>query len=212
MFGAVLVGSRSTSVSSGDHEPSTAGFATPVARLRLLAVNRAALANAAIALLIVGGVAAIFVVDGGVGAPPPTTTTSTTVPATTTTSTTTTTTSTTTTTTSTSTTTSTVPPTTIEPLPRELWAVVVVNGTSAGERLQPAIDQLRSLGYVNVRGLVAAVRTTETVVYYVDGALGAADRLRADLDLGSVILAALEDAPPVAGRNDAQVMLYLGGS
>jgi hypothetical protein len=105
-----------------------------------------------------------------------------------------------------------VPPTTVEPLPRELWAIVVVNGTSAGERLQPAIDRLRSAGYANVRGLVGAVRTTDTVIYYADGALGAADRLRVDLELGDVALAPLEDAPPVAGRNDAQIMLYLGGS
>ena len=62
-----------------------------------------------------------------------------------------------------------------------------------------------------MRGLVGAVRTVETVIYCADGANNAADRMRADLEL-DVDLAPLNEAPPVAGRDDAQLMLYLGGS
>jgi len=104
-----------------------------------------------------------------------------------------------------------VPPTTIEPLPRDAYAVVVVNGSTAGERLEPTVDLLIELGYTDVRGLVGAVRTVETVIHYADGDVNAADRMRADLEL-DVDLAPLDEAPPVAGRDDAQLMLYLGGS
>ena len=63
------------------------------------------------------------------------------------------------------------------------------------------------------RGLVGAVKTTETVIYFLDeGARGAAERLRADLELPDVEIALFEGAPPVAGRNDAQLMVYLGGA
>ena len=121
----------------------------------------------------------------------PATTTTTTVPATTTTTSTTTTS--TTSTTSTTTTTSTVPPTTIEPLPRELWKVIVVNGSTSGERLDPMVERLEDLGYVDVRGLVGAVKTTETVVYYlVPGQESAADRLLADLELTEAELTRLD--------------------
>ena len=98
-----------------------------------------------------------------------------------------------------------------DPLQRSLYAVIVVNGSTAGERLAPTIDQLVEAGYANLRGLVGAVRTTETVIYYIDGAAGSADRLRTDLGL-DVDIVPLEQAPPVAGRNDAQLILYLGGS
>jgi hypothetical protein len=108
---------------------------------------------------------------------------------------------------------STVPPTTDPPLPRELWKVIVVNGTIRGERLQPTVDLLRTAGYADVRGLVGAVRATETVIYYLlDGQQSAAERLRDDIQLGDVAILSFDDAPPVAGRNDAQLMLYLGGS
>jgi hypothetical protein len=108
---------------------------------------------------------------------------------------------------------STVPPTTDPPLPRELWKVIVVNGTIRGERLQPTVDLLRTAGYADVRGLVGAVRATETVIYYLlDGQQSAAERLRDDIQLGDVAILSFDTAPPVAGRNDAQLMLYLGGS
>jgi hypothetical protein len=179
-------------------------------------VNRATLINTAVALSIIALVAAVFVLEGrGEGTPATTTTsTTTTLPPTTTTTTSTTTTSTTTTSTSTTTTTSTVPPTTVEALPRPLWAVVVVNGSTAGERLTPTVDLLLALEYANVRGLVGSVRAADTVIYYAEGGVAAADRLRADLGLDAldVLIAPFDEAPPVAGRNDAQLILYLGGS
>lgn len=180
-------------------------------------MNRATIINSVVAVAIVSLVAGVFVLDSDrVGAPMTTTTTSTTLPATTTSTSTTTTTTTTTTTSTTSTTstttTSTVPPTTEPPFyPRELWKVVVVNGTSGGERLAPTIQQLRDVGYVELRGLVGSVRTSMTVVYFSQGAESAADRLRVDLGLDSEVLP-LEEAPPIAGRNDAQLVLYLGGA
>ena len=86
-----------------------------------------------------------------------------------------------------------------------------MNASAAGERLQPTIDQLRGLDYANIRGLVGAVRAVETVIYYAPGGASAADRMRADLGL-DIEIVPLDEAPPVAGRNDAQLMLYLGGS
>jgi hypothetical protein len=175
--------------------------------------------NSIVGLSIVAAVAAVFVVEGSGSelALSASTTTTTSVAASTTTSTTTTSSSTTTSSTTTvaasTTTMSTVPPTTDPPLPRELWKVIVVNGTIRGERLQPTVDLLRAADYADVRGLVGAVRATETVIYYLlDGQQSAAERLSDDLQLGDVAILSFDDAPPVAGRNDAQLMLYLGGT
>ncbi len=178
-------------------------------------MNRSTIINTVVAAVIVLLVGAVFVLEGrGEGTPATTTTTSTSTtvaPTTSTTTTTTSTTTTSTTTTSTSSTTTTEPPVFEESFARALYAVVVVNGTTAGERLSPTIDQLIEIGYANVRGLVGAVQATSTVVYYVDGAAGAADRMRTDLGL-DIEIVPLDQAPPVAGRNDAQLILYLGGS
>jgi hypothetical protein len=180
---------------------------------------KATIINSLIGLVIVAAVAAVFVFDGRGSEPvlSAASTTTTSIVATTSTSTTTTSSSTTTSSTTTiaasTTTMSTVPPTTDPPLPRELWKVIVVNGTIRGERLQPTVDLLRTAGYADVRGLVGAVRATETVIYYLlDGQQSAAERLRDDIQLGDVAILSFDDAPPVAGRNDAQLMLYLGGS
>jgi hypothetical protein len=167
-------------------------------------MNRSTIVNIAVALGIAALIAAVFVFESrNEMTPATTTTTSTTTSLPTTTTTTTSTTTTTTTTTTTS--------TTIEPLQRDAYAVVVVNGSTVGERLEPTVQQLIELGYTDVRGLVGAVRTVETVIYYADGDANAGARMRADLEL-DVDLAPLGEAPPVAGRNDAQLMLYLGGA
>ena len=80
-----------------------------------------------------------------------------------------------------------------------------------GERLAPVIARLQELGYSDVRGLVGAVQTVGTVIYYqFDGQQSAADRIRADLEL-DVAIAPFDDAPPVAGLSDAQLIVYLGG-
>jgi hypothetical protein len=180
---------------------------------------KATIINSLVGLVIVAAVTAVFVFDGRGSEPvlSAASTTTTSIVATTSTSTTTTSSSTTTSSTTTiaasTTTMSTVPPTTDPPLPRELWKVIVVNGTIRGERLQPTVDLLRTAGYADVRGLVGAVRATETVIYYLlDGQQSAAERLRDDIQLGDVAILSFDDAPPVAGRNDAQLMLYLGGS
>jgi hypothetical protein len=178
-------------------------------------VNRQTIINTLIALAIAALVTAVFVLEGRSDeTASTTTTTSTTVLAATTTSSSTTTTSTTTSsTTSTSTTTSTVPPTTDAPLPRELWKVVVVNCSTSGERLQPTVDRLREIGYTDVRGLVGAVQTTETVIYFQFlGLESAAERLRSDLEMFDTPIVVFDEAPPVAGRSDAQLMIYLGGN
>ena len=90
--------------------------------------------------------------------------------------------------------------------------MLVVNGSTRGERLQPAIDQLLEAGYVIVRGVAGAVQTADTVVYYLDETFqGAAEVLALDAGLDVSDIAPFEDAPPVAGRGTAQLMLYLGG-
>ena len=90
--------------------------------------------------------------------------------------------------------------------------MVVVNGSTAGERLEPTIGQLRDQGYVILRGLVGAVQTTETVVYYLDDTFDAAAQVLA-LDAGLTIddVALLAEAPPISGLSTAQLVLYLGG-
>jgi hypothetical protein len=167
-------------------------------------MNRSTIVNIAVALGIAALIAAVFVFESRNEMTPATTTTTSTTTSLPTTTTTTTSTTTTTTTTSTTS-------TTIEPLQRDAYAVVVVNGSTVGERLEPTVQQLIELGYTDVRGLVGAVRTVETVIYYADGDANAGARMRADLEL-DVDLAPLGEAPPVAGRNDAQLMLYLGGA
>jgi len=177
-------------------------------------VNRSTIINTVVAALILLLVASVFMLDGrGAQAPATTTTSSTTT--TTVAPTTTTTTTTTTTSTTTTTTTTTEPPEFEEPLGRDLYSVVVVNGTAGGEMLAPMVDQLVELGYARARGLVGAVRAPSTIIYYSADAPGAADRLRSDLGLDNVPIVPIvpiEDAPPVAGRNDVQIMLYLGGA
>ena len=139
-----------------------------------------------------------------------TTTTSTVVPETTTTTTTTTVPETTTTTTTTST--LPVPTTSVVPTDRFFTGVLVVNGTSAGERIQPVIDRLNSTGYLDVRGVVGAVAAQETVIYYVEPFLGEAQIVAQDLgyQLGQIPIQPSTDAPPVAGIGVAKVIVYLG--
>ena len=176
-------------------------------------MNRNVVVNSALALIVVAIVAGVILLERRTPSEslPPTEPTTTSV-ATTTTSTTTIPATTTTTSTTTSTTTTSIPPTTEVPLHRGLWKVIVVNGTSSGERLAPTIERLEGLGYTDVRGLVGAVKTTDTVIYYLlPGQESAADRLRVDLELPDATIAGFGDAPPVAGRNDAQLMIYLGG-
>jgi hypothetical protein len=97
--------------------------------------------------------------------------------------------------------------------PRELYSLLVVNGSSQGERLGPAIFLLEAAGYANVRGVAGAVLTPDTAVYYLGEPLrSAAERLADDVGVPLERVAPFGDGPPVAARGDAQLILYLGGS
>ncbi len=145
----------------------------------------------------------------------PATTTTTTVAATTTTTTTTTTTvpeTTTTTSTTTTTTAVPIPSTSVPPTDRFFTGVLIVNGTSAGERIPPVIARLSDVGYFDVRGVVGAVAAPETVIYYVEPYLGEAQVVAQDLgyDLTEISILPSTEAPPVAGIGVAKVIVYLG--
>ena len=130
--------------------------------------------------------------------PPTTTTTTTTLPPTTTT---------------TTTTTSTIPRPTIPPGERFFTAVVVVNGTTQGERLAPVRQRLRDAGYGTTRGIPGAVLASQTIFYALDPAWRAeAALVAADLgyDPRAVPIELFEEAPPIPGLLDAKVIVYLG--
>jgi hypothetical protein len=141
---------------------------------------------------------------------PTTTTTTTTVPETTTT--TTTVPETTTTTTTTTTTAVPIPSTSVVPTDRFFTGVLVVNGTSAGERIPPVIERLTNTGYYDVRGVVGAIAAQETVIYYVEPFLGEAQVVAQDLgyELTEIAILPSTEAPPVAGIGVAKVIVYLG--
>ncbi len=143
--------------------------------------------------------------------PATTTTTTTTVPETTTT-TTTTVPETTTLPETTTTTAVPIPSTSVVPTERFFTGVLVVNGTSAGERIPPVIERLTNTGYFDVRGVVGAVAAQETVIYYVEPFLGEAQVVALDLgyELADIEILPSTEAPPVAGIGVAKVIVYLG--
>ncbi len=98
------------------------------------------------------------------------------------------------------------------PTERFFVGVLVVNGTSAGERLQPVINRISDRGYFDVRGVVGAVQAQETTIYYVEPFLGEAQILAADLGFapGEVPILPASEAPPVSGIGVAKVIVYLG--
>jgi hypothetical protein len=169
--------------------------------------------TAILVLSVVGGFIYLHAADEGAA-----TTTTTTTSTTTTTTTTTTTlppTTTSSTTTSSTTSTSSTTTTTTEPAPlfsRDLYKVLVVNGSTQGERLTPTIDLLHLAGYEDVRGAAGAVLTTETSIYMLGEPLrSAADRLADDIGLSHDRVFLFSDGPLIAARADAQLILYLGG-
>jgi len=90
--------------------------------------------------------------------------------------------------------------------------LLVVNGSTQGERLTPTIDLLHLAGYEDVRGVAGAVLTTQTAIYMLGEPLrSAAERLADDIDLPHDRIGLFSDGPPVAARGDAQLILYLGG-
>ncbi len=139
---------------------------------------------------------------------PATTTTTTTLPATTTTTTTTTST----TTTTTTTTTVPIPTTSVVPTERFFTGVLVVNGTSVGERIPPVVERLTNAGYFDVRGVAGTIAAQETVIYYVEPFLGEAQVVAQDLgyDLAMISILPADEAPPVSGVGVAKVIVYLG--
>ncbi|MEO1058235.1 MAG: hypothetical protein AAFY28_15095 [Actinomycetota bacterium] len=104
----------------------------------------------------------------------------------------------------------TLPPTGEPPVVREYLAVVVSKGPGSGGRIQPMVDTLRQAGYGDVRGLNGAVRAGFSTVYFADGLQSSAEQLAADAGLTAADVAPMADAPPVAGRGDVGLLLYLG--
>ncbi len=170
--------------------------------------------NIILGVLVAGLLATLVYQETTESEPIPTTTTSTTttLPETTTTTTTTTTLPETTTTTTTTTSTIPIPSTSVAPTDRFFTGVLVVNGTSAGERIPPVIERLNNSGYFDVRGVAGAVAAQETVIYYVEPFLGEAQVVAQDLgyDLGQISILPSTEAPPVAGIGVAKVIVYLG--
>lgn len=108
--------------------------------------------------------------------------------------------------------TTTIPPTTVPPPERGTVAVVVSSGSTAGERVGPTVYLLGVTGWSNIRGLNGSTPLTDGTVYFVDGLRNAAELLAVDLGLPATATAPIDDAPPVAGLADAQLLAYLGGS
>ncbi len=179
-------------------------------------MSRTVVLNIVLGVIVVALIATLVTLEtrDDADAVPSTTTTTSTVVATTTTSTTTTTTSTTTTTTTSTTTTSTVPPSTNVPTERFFVGILVVNGTSAGQRLAPVVQRLTDIGYFDVRGVVGAVQASETTFYHLEGFRAEAEVVAVDLgfDVSNARFALFDDAPPVSGIGVAKVIVYLGGS
>ncbi len=178
-------------------------------------MSRSVILKVVIAVLVASIVGAVIYLEtSGDGAAATTTTSTTTTATTTTIAPTTTVAPTTTSTTSTSTTSTTTTTTEPKPLfPRAAYALLVVNGSNRGERLEPTIGLLRLVGYENIRGAAGAVLTPDTTIYYLDDLFrGAAERLADDLDLPLEQLALLSEAPPIAALGNAQLVIYLGGS
>jgi len=90
--------------------------------------------------------------------------------------------------------------------------VVVSSGPSNGDRLAPGAFLLGSVGWTDIRPLNGSVALTQTTVFYVDGLRAAAELLAVDGGLAVTSIAAMADAPPVAGLANAQLLFYLGGA
>ena len=118
----------------------------------------------------------------------------------------------TTTTTTTTTTEVPIPSTSVAPTERFFTGVLVVNGTSVGERIPPVLERLTNTGYFDVRGVVGAVAAQETVIYYVEPFLGEAQVVAQDLgyELTEIPILPSTESPPVAGVGVAKVIVYLG--
>lgn len=90
--------------------------------------------------------------------------------------------------------------------------MLVVNGTSAGERLPPVVQALRDRGYLDVRGVAGGVQAPETRIYHVDGFAAEADVVARDLgfDLDDIEILPVSEGPPIPGIGAAKVIVYLG--
>ncbi len=105
----------------------------------------------------------------------------------------------------------TLPPTTLPPPERPFVPVVVTSAGSTGERVGPTVYLLSLAGWSDIRGVNAAVPSTATVVYYVDGFQNAAELMALDMSLPVTSVAPLATAPPVAGLGNAALVVYVGG-
>ena len=100
----------------------------------------------------------------------------------------------------------------MEPVERFFVGVLVVNGTTEGQRLPPITNRLNFIGYFDVRGVVGAVPATETILYFAEGYENEANVVGVDLgyELGTATVLPFEEAPPVSGIGTAKVIVYLG--
>ena len=89
---------------------------------------------------------------------------------------------------------------------------MVSSGSTAGERLPPAVFLVGAAGYTNIRGVNGAVPLTRTKVFYAELFESAAEVMALDVGLEVSDIAPMSEAPPVAGLGAAQLLLYLGGS
>lgn len=105
-----------------------------------------------------------------------------------------------------------MPPTTAVPLERFFVGALVVNGTSAGERLPPVIQTLNERGYWDVRGVAGAAQAQDTRIYFVDPYRAEAETVARDLgfDPDEIEILPIDDAPPISGIGQAKVIVYLG--
>ena len=106
----------------------------------------------------------------------------------------------------------TLPPTTLPPPERALVPVVVSSGPSDGQRLAPGAELIAAVGWTDIRPLTGSLALTETVVFYAEGMQASAELLAADTGLALTSVAPLDDAPPVAGLANAQLLFYYGGA
>ncbi len=105
----------------------------------------------------------------------------------------------------------TVTPTTLPP-DRAAVPVVVSSGPSNGQRLVPGAFLIGSVGWTDIRPLNGSTPLTESVVFFVDGMQAAAELLAVDAGLPATSVAPIDQAPPVAGLANAQLLFYFGGA
>ncbi len=101
--------------------------------------------------------------------------------------------------------------TTIEALePRADVVVAVANGSGRAGVAVATADELVGLGYAEVAALTGNEVVDQTIVYFVEGNVGLAERLAADLGLAPGAVALIDGAPAVPELGIVQLLVYVG--